>query len=168
MHALAQDASPRKNNKKRAKWTATPRRKRATLEHAATYHYIGYVASKGHVWEMDGLSAGPIDLGELQSGDNPFSEIDADENWLDIASSAIQTRMAHCLGRQSQSTEDGIEGLEFNLLAIIDSKYGKASDRLQACQREYTAIGRRLLDLQINDWGDKVCSPLETKYLFLV
>lgn len=154
MNTLSRDAHPRKGVKRRAKLTESRRKK---TDSVATYHYIGYIANSGHVWEMDGLNNGPIDLGEVmnQAATETFPKRSAANCWLEIVGSAVTTRMNNCLVRQAQNS-GGLAGVEFNLLSIVESKYCKSSDRLQACEREVRTIERRLLDLQIDDWREKV------------
>jgi len=163
MHALAQDAAPRKPVKRRTKLTLPTRRKREDrLENTTTYHYIGYVACKGHVWEMDGLNAGPIDLGELELTPNLIEGQGSETRnckWMEIVAPAIATRIAHYLDRQVPGAEDGIE---FNLLAIVENKYCRSSDRLQSFKREASYIERRLGELQVEDWKEKVAKDLLT------
>ncbi|KAI3339337.1 ubiquitin carboxyl-terminal hydrolase [Ustulina deusta] len=65
-----------------------------------TYHYIAFVPVDGQVWELDGLESRPLCLGPYASDD-----------WLEVASAAIQNRMR----RQND------EFLAFNLLAICQS-----------------------------------------------
>ena len=48
-----------------------------------TFHFISYVPFAGKVYEIDGLKAGPIDLGDVPS----------DSDWLSVARPAIETRM---------------------------------------------------------------------------
>lgn len=37
-------------------------------------HYVAFVPSNGHLWELDGARKGPIDLGVLDEGDDALSE----------------------------------------------------------------------------------------------
>ena len=50
------------------------------------YHFISYVPFNGHVYELDGLKAGPVLLGAIPDGLG-------DEAWLAVARPAIETRM---------------------------------------------------------------------------
>ncbi|KAI1735135.1 cysteine proteinase [Xylaria scruposa] len=69
----------------------------------SAYHYIAFVPVDGQVWELDGLESLPLCLG-------PHAP-DAPDDWLNIASEAIQNRMA----RQDDAYPS------FNLLAVCQS-----------------------------------------------
>ncbi|KAI3319906.1 cysteine proteinase [Xylariaceae sp. AK1471] len=86
-------AARKKKSSKPAKRTYEP----------GTYHYIAFVPVDGQVWELDGLESMPLCLGPYTSN--------VMDSWLNIASEAIQMRMA----RQDD------EFLSFNLLAICQS-----------------------------------------------
>ncbi|CAM9112407.1 unnamed protein product [Discosporangium mesarthrocarpum] len=64
------------------------------------FHFIAYLPHGGKVYELDGLKPGPIVLGE------------ANDNWLDIATPAIQERIAR------YSTSE----IRFNLMAIVKNR----------------------------------------------
>lgn len=59
-------------------------KKGGKLEEA--YHFISYVPYNGHVYELDGLKAGPVLLGAI-----PDSL--GDEAWLTVARPAIESRI---------------------------------------------------------------------------
>ncbi|KAI8995234.1 cysteine proteinase [Trametes punicea] len=159
-HALA--ASAVESAKSKAKATASPpskkrkttasssrsRRKSASArseERLDAYHYIGYVPAQGRVWELNGLrSAGPLDVGEIDS-DNPTSRA----GWMDLVRPVLQQRMQTML--QSEA-----EHIQYNLLAIVDDPYLRASDELEMLKRERAAIERRLDQCFAEGWSDKV------------
>ncbi|CAM9140271.1 unnamed protein product [Choristocarpus tenellus] len=74
------------------------------------FHFIAYLPHGGKVYELDGLRPGPIVLGEMeQEGDEGgFGAT----NWLDVATPAIQERIA----RYSSSE------IRFNLMAIVRNR----------------------------------------------
>lgn len=114
------------------------------------YHYIGYVPAHGRVWELDGLrTAGPLDVGEIDS-DDPTSRA----GWMDVVRPALQRRMQTVL-------QSGAEHIQYNLLAIVDDQYLRASDELEILKRERAAIERRLAQSYAEGWTDKVrgCPP---------
>lgn len=49
------------------------------------YHFIAYVPFRGSVYELDGLKAGPVFLGEIPEGEGA--------NWWSVAKPAINARM---------------------------------------------------------------------------
>ena len=46
------------------------------------FHFISYVPFKGHLYELDGLQEGPINLGQCTN-----------DNWLDLAREEIMSRI---------------------------------------------------------------------------
>ncbi|TBU21572.1 cysteine proteinase [Dichomitus squalens] len=176
-HSLATTAL--ESAKTRAKATASPpakKRKTSTAsssrarrsksartpaqEKVESYHYIGYVPAHGRVWELDGLrTAGPLDVGPIhsdsdippegeESGSN--SECARRAGWMDVVRPALQRRMHAVLG-------DAGEGhIQYNLLAIVDDAYLRASDALELLKRERAALERRLAERFPSGWGDKL------------
>ncbi|KAI0190732.1 ubiquitin carboxyl-terminal hydrolase [Xylaria flabelliformis] len=91
-----------------SKRRAAPAKKRQKTSNSSkrnnepsAYHYIAFVPVDGQVWELDGLESLPLCLG-------PYAP---DDTWLNLASEAIQNRMA----RQDDAYPS------FNLLAICQS-----------------------------------------------
>ncbi|KAI0067492.1 hypothetical protein BV25DRAFT_1108322 [Artomyces pyxidatus] len=106
-----------------------------------TYHFIGYVPANGKVWELDGLKAGPIEVGELPEAAQDSSSTLLLETWMDIVRPALRMKMKK-YGGAAESAQD----IRFNLLALVDDRYQVASDELELLKREKTAIERRLGD----------------------
>jgi len=90
--------------------------KKAAKEDDDVFHFISFVPFKGHLYELDGLQAGPISYGECTP-----------ENWVAKARDQIQARI------QKYSESE----IKFNLLAIIGDKINQMeteSDRLALLQ----------------------------------
>lgn len=73
------------------------------------FHFVAYVPIDGRLYELDGLKAGPIDLGAINS----------EQNWVDVVRPVIESRM--------QKYSEG--EIHFNLMAIV-------SDRKMIYQRQ--------------------------------
>lgn len=109
-----------------------------------TYHFIGYVPAHGRIWELDGLrKSGPLEVGELP-GDN--------SDWMDVVRPALRMRMQRYLQGQA---EVGNENIRYNLLAVVNDAYLKASDELEFLKRERQALERRLNEVYSEGWHDK-------------
>ncbi|KAH8052482.1 hypothetical protein JL722_10025 [Aureococcus anophagefferens] len=78
--------------------------KRATADDDV-FHFVAYVPSGGKVYELDGLKAGPIDLGSFE------------DSWLP---SAVRHRGAH----QKYAASE----IKFNLMAIVRDKRAALED----------------------------------------
>lgn len=52
--------------------------------------------------------------------------------------------------------QSGAEHIQYNLLAIVDDPYLRASDELEMLKRERAAIERRLAQCFADGWHDKV------------
>ena len=74
---------------------------------------------------------------------------------MDIVRPAIKKQMQHV-----QKNETDL--LRYNLLAIVEDKYQKASDALEMLKRERNQLERRLNEAYPDGWHDKVCSFLHT------
>ncbi|KAH9847083.1 cysteine proteinase [Lenzites betulinus] len=152
--AKAAASPPSKKRKTSASTSASKRKRKATSARADSaekldaYHYIGYVPAHGRVWELDGLrTGGPLDVGEIDA-DAPTAN-SSRAGWMDVVRPALQRRMQTVL-------ESGAEHIQYNLLAIVDDAYLRASDELEMLKRERTAIERRLAECFPDGWANKV------------
>jgi len=83
------------------------------------YHFISYLPVKGHLYELDGLKAGPIDLGVCTNG-----------NWLEKVRPAIQKRIS----------EYSKNEIRFNLMAIIRKKNDLYKEQLDQSNEKLRKI----------------------------
>lgn len=65
------------------------------------YHFISYIPYGGAVWELDGLKAGPVNLGAAP-----------EESWLTIATPEIQRRIDRYSSQE----------IRFNVMAVIQDR----------------------------------------------
>ncbi|KAI0739428.1 cysteine proteinase [Daedaleopsis nitida] len=140
---------------KKRKTSASSSAKRSSARAASAaekleaYHFIGYVPAHGRVWELDGLrAAGPLDVGEIDSSSGSEG---SRAGWMDVVRPALQRRMQHVL-----SGGGGEAHIQYNLLAIVDDAYMRATDELELLKRERTALERRLAECFSAGWSDKV------------
>lgn len=74
---------------------------RAATKDDDVFHFIAYVPVGGQVWELDGLKAGPILLGDCTN-----------DNWTDVAKTALRERIE----RYAKSE------VHFALMALIENQ----------------------------------------------
>ncbi|XP_065217127.1 ubiquitin carboxyl-terminal hydrolase isozyme L5 [Planococcus citri] len=86
-----------------------------------TYHFVSYVPIDGRLYEIDGLKAGPIDLGIIP----PNSD------WLNIAKPVIENRI-----KRYKEGE-----IHFNLMAIVSDRKAKFEKRIQEINQEMQENG---------------------------
>ncbi|TFK51401.1 cysteine proteinase [Heliocybe sulcata] len=122
---------------------AKAKAKTSAEDEEETYHFIGYVPAHGKVWELDGLKAGPLEVGELSA--------EPGQSWMDVVRPALRLKMSKYAGEHN---------IRFNLLAIVDSAYEAASDELELVKRERRALERRLEEVFGNKWTEKVDQTL--------
>ncbi|EJD48169.1 hypothetical protein AURDEDRAFT_183524 [Auricularia subglabra TFB-10046 SS5] len=89
------------------------------------FHYIAYLPWRdGHVYELDGYSAGPVRVASLIPG----------ISWMDVVRAPLQAKMAR------------LGGIRTNMLALVRGKYEQASDAMELLKRRKTALERRMGD----------------------
>lgn len=101
------------------------------------YHFIGYVPAYGKVWELDGLKSGPLEVGELQPG----------EDWMNIVRPALRLKMQ----RYGGGMDDG-GNIRFSLLALVDDHFLTINDELELLKRESVTLQRRLDEMFAQSW----------------
>lgn len=84
------------------------------------FHFVGYIANKGKLYELDGLKPGPICLGDAGEG----------AAWLEVARTEIQKRIDSYAGSGEATGEEKAE-LRFNLMAIVTDKLTTANLELE-------------------------------------
>jgi len=91
------------------------------------YHFISYLPVRGHLYELDGLKAGPIDLG-----------VCTNDNWLEKVRPAIQKRIS----------EYSKNEIRFNLMAIIRKKNDLYKEQLDQCNEKLRKIEEKIDQIQ--------------------
>ncbi|KAI0397498.1 cysteine proteinase [Xylariaceae sp. FL0594] len=117
-----EDSFHKKKPTKRKRVASKPSKKED--RESSTYHYIAFVPLDGQVWELDGLEAKPLCLGEYKTTEP--------DSWLTLARNAIQERMAR--------RDDADAYLSFNLLAACQSPLVSISRQLATSLATYAAL----------------------------
>ena len=117
-------------------------KRREDVSSAETFHFIGYVPAHGKVWELDGLKAGPLEVGELPV---PGST----EGWEEIVRPALRMKMAKYGGMDAYDAN-----IRFNLLALVDDPFETKSDELRLLVKEKNALEDRLTEVYGECWKE--------------
>ncbi|KAH8314933.1 hypothetical protein KR074_004002, partial [Drosophila pseudoananassae] len=88
------------------------------------YHFVGFMPIKGHLYELDGMQEGPIELAEIAMG----------QNWLDVARPIIEARMHRY----------SVGEIHFNLMALV-------SDRQRYYERQIQLLVHQPSPLSLNE-----------------
>jgi ubiquitin carboxyl-terminal hydrolase L5 len=91
------------------------------------YHFISYVPIAGHLWELDGLKQGPIDLGPADTSD-----------WLEKVRPVIQKRIE----RYAKSE------IRFNLLAVVGNKKQLYTQEIQNWEKNIATMNTLAAEAQ--------------------
>lgn len=98
------------------------------------FHFVAYVPKGSTVYELDGLQAGPIVLGEFETTSNDNDADGGNKAWLSVAREAIQERMTG-------------GNIKFNLMAVVKDKRIALRAKLEADPTDETSM----LQLQMED-----------------
>jgi len=91
------------------------------------YHFISYLPLKGHLFELDGLKVGPIDLGPCTV-----------DNWLGKVRPAIQKRIS----------EYSKNEIRFNLMAIIRKKNDLYKEQLNNNNEKLVRVDEKINQIE--------------------
>lgn len=89
---------------------------RAAQEDDDVFHFIAYVPFRGRVYELDGLKAGPVLLGEYDAGNH--------DSWTQVARPAIEQRIARYAASE----------VRFNLLAMVRNSVQLAEGKVSRAE----------------------------------
>ncbi|KAF2072236.1 hypothetical protein CYY_006436 [Polysphondylium violaceum] len=84
------------------------------------FHFISFIPFDGKVYELDGLKQGPICLGE-------YTDID---NWLDVVTGVIQSRM------EKYSEKE----IRFNLMAVIKNRTSTLKSKISDLEKRLELV----------------------------
>lgn len=96
------------------------------------FHFIAYVPHKGKVYELDGLKAGPICLGDINTSNS--STENNSLNWLNVAKPAIENRMNRYSGSE----------IRFNLLALVKDRLISLQENIEQQTRFLNYINQAI------------------------
>ncbi|KDQ58012.1 hypothetical protein JAAARDRAFT_34821 [Jaapia argillacea MUCL 33604] len=129
-----------------------PKTNEGETEEDETFHFIGYVPAYGKVWELDGLKSGPLEVGELPETETETPSATGRQGWMDVVRPAIRMKMDKFGGGGESGTGD----IRFNLLAIVDCGWCRASDEMEMVKKERGWIEGRLGEVFGEGWKEKV------------
>lgn len=98
------------------------------------FHFVAYIPHQGHVYELDGLQQGPLDLGALP---------EKGKDWIDVVTPIISARM-------EQYNKLGGNEIRFNLMMVIEDpreRLRKEIDQLKNTQGDSADVS--MLEHQI-------------------
>ena len=98
------------------------------------FHFISYLPINGQLYELDGLKAGPINLGPCTTDD-----------WLEKVAPVIEERM---MKYQQGSTE-----IRFNLMAIVKDRVTVTQEDVARVEAKLALVDKKMEALE------SVCPP---------
>lgn len=144
---LAESSIPRPAKRQKVEEKTTQKGKQKAKqapseeENDEGFHFVGYMPAHGKVWELDGFKSGPLEVGELpsSSGTQDPDSPEWKKAWIDVVRPALRMKME----RYGGSGDDGSD-IRFNLLALVDDGYLKASDHYVFLKREKNSLEKRM------------------------
>ncbi len=141
------DSSPPKKRRKQNFGRVKKPQLASAEEDVENYHFIAYVPIDGKVWELDGLRlSGPLEVGEITSDSEDGS---GRTDWMSVVRPALRRRM-----QSLQSNES--DHVRYNLLAVVEDRYEKASDALEMLKRKRNRLESRLNEELPEVWTSQV------------
>eukprot|EP01122_Echinamoeba_exundans_P001925 TRINITY_DN118_c0_g2_i1.p1 TRINITY_DN118_c0_g2~~TRINITY_DN118_c0_g2_i1.p1 ORF type:complete len:322 (-),score=79.37 TRINITY_DN118_c0_g2_i1:14-979(-) len=102
------------------------------------FHFVAYLPINGHLYELDGLQEGAINLGSCTN-----------ESWLDVVTPIIQQRIEKYSGSE----------IRFNLMALVKDRIQVLNEQIQSLQNERAAASAEAadsIDIQLADLTERL------------
>lgn len=126
-------------------------------EKGDAFHFVAYICHDKKVYELDGLKAGPVLIGDVPDG----------VHWAEKAREEIQRRIA-AYSEKAASTggdKDGSVELRFNLMAIVANRLHEAEQAMEKerylRQRANISLVSRGEDVELQDEVDDDDAPAD-------
>jgi len=124
-------------------------------EKGDAFHFIGYICHEGKVYELDGLKAGPVLIGDAPPGDTA---------WAERAREEVQARI-QAYAQTAGATEGESGELRFQLMAMVTNKIQEAEKKIDReryiRQRANISLVSRGEDVELTDEVDDDDAPAD-------